>query len=650
MMTMMMSTTTTLRYNVAAFIVLVTIVVSIGATTVNAVGKKNLLKRSNTRGYDDGYSYDDASNNVNATTGNQYQESEGILGTSGAGGICTCPDGQTYVVADNYNDCETLQCEGGTSELKCAPGYQYAAENHKRGWGVVCASTGGADNGSDKISTKEQRNYRATRQLPFENDYSLGETTCPVEKGFCVLPDGSDQNNGVIKINSVDGNTDAAQEVCLAACQAYGGATGCEVIWDQGNRGCYVMTDTVDHGNNNDRHLCWVFSKCGDDYAIEMTIEPTSYTSSGHSSHSSSISMAATVPVRSTGTVVPTKAKDTCTEIQPDVILKETLGNPSDEFSYLDSAVQIITNSQRNIDIVTFTVSQVWLKQGAPMISVQYPGGKNKEDICNMEAFSNDGAPLIEFGATDEYTAKCTHGYAHISVFLYVGDIVNFDIEECESCSAPSIDYVGYYLTLPCVSMCEGSGIVQQATPTVVPSITTVITDDPVACPEDVTLIRKIGSTEFPVDKAVKIISQDTKTVTVELNQAWTASSTIGQIYASFKDNPFDRHCFETDNVEEGLYDTVTITCNFLSPKAYLEICVVDDLTNDILSSNDQATVPKCCHSEFPPETPVVCYSLEINCVTKCIEETQQRKLKLPFFSSSSSSSSSLRATARKLK
>ena len=143
MMTMMMSTTTTLRYNVAAFIVLVTIVVSIGATTVNAVGKKKLLKRSNTRGYDDGYSYDDASNNVNATTGNQYQESEGILGTSGAGGICTCPDGQTYVVADNYNDCETLQCEGGTSELKCAPGYQYAAENHKRGWGVVCASTGG---------------------------------------------------------------------------------------------------------------------------------------------------------------------------------------------------------------------------------------------------------------------------------------------------------------------------------------------------------------------------------------------------------------------------------------------------------------------------------------------------------------------------
>jgi len=344
-----------------------------------------------------------------------------------------------------------------------------------------------------------------------------------------------------------------------------------------------------------------------------------------------------------------------CTEIPPEIIWKETLGNPSDEFSYLEDAVQIInTNDSQSssIDTVTFTVSQVWLKQGTPMIAVQYPGGINKEEVCNMEASRIDGAPLIiEYGTTDNYTASCTHGYADISVYLYVGNVVNFDVEECESCSAPSNDYVGYYLTLPCAPMCE---IGQDAT-TVAPSITPIISDDddPVSCPEDVTLIRTIGSTEFPVDKAVKIINQDTNTVTVELNQAWTSSSTIDQIYTSFKDSPFDRQCLETNNVDEGLYDTVTITCNFMSPIAYLEICVVDDLSHDVLSMNDdQATIPKCCQPEVAPETPIVCYSLKINCVTECMEETQQRQRKLesPFSSSLSSSSSSLRATARKLK
>mmetsp|Transcript_54625 Transcript_54625/g.61988 ORF Transcript_54625/g.61988 Transcript_54625/m.61988 type:complete len:450 (-) Transcript_54625:213-1562(-) len=345
-----------------------------------------------------------------------------------------------------------------------------------------------------------------------------------------------------------------------------------------------------------------------------------------------------------------------CTDIPPEIIWKETLGNPSDDFSYLEDAVQIITTndsqSSSSIDTVTFTVSQVWLKQGTPMIAVQYPGGINKEEVCHMEASRIDGAPLIiEYGTTDNYTAACTHGYADISVYLYVGNVVNFDVEECESCSAPSTDYVGYYLTLPCAPMCE---IGQDAT-TVAPSITPIISDDddPVSCPEDVTLIRTIGSTEFPVDKAVKIINQDTNTVTVELNQAWTSSSTIDQIYTSFKDSPFDRQCLETNNVDEGLYDTVTITCNFMSPIAYLEICVVDDLSHDVLSMNDdQATIPKCCQPEVAPETPIVCYSLKINCVTECMEETQQRQRKLesPFSSSLSSSSSSLRATARKLK
>ena len=85
---------------------------------------------------------------------------------------------------------------------------------------------------------------------------------CQREDGFCVLPNGGDQNSGVIKINGIDGNTKAAREECLRLCQATNGATGCEVIWNQNNRGCYVHTREVSRGNNVGNHYCWIFSKC----------------------------------------------------------------------------------------------------------------------------------------------------------------------------------------------------------------------------------------------------------------------------------------------------------------------------------------------------------------------------------------------------
>ena len=47
-------------------------------------------------------------------------------------------------------------------------------------------------------------------------------------------------------------------------------------------------------------------------------------------------------------------------------------------------------------------------------------------------------------------------------------------------------------------------------------------------------------------------------------------------------------------------------------------MCVVDDLQNGILSLEDTAEVPKCCHADHPPSTPSVCYSLEISCVPTC--------------------------------
>jgi len=85
---------------------------------------------------------------------------------------------------------------------------------------------------------------------------------CPAELGFCVKGNGSDQNSGVVKLNALDGNTPERQEDCLKRCRATPGVTGCEVIWDQGNRGCYAHTKEVARGNGVGRHRCWIFSKC----------------------------------------------------------------------------------------------------------------------------------------------------------------------------------------------------------------------------------------------------------------------------------------------------------------------------------------------------------------------------------------------------
>ena len=88
------------------------------------------------------------------------------------------------------------------------------------------------------------------------------EDNCPGENGYCLTSKGFDQNNGVIKLNSLDSNTRERKLNCLKLCRALSNAIGCEVIWGQSNRGCYAHTQNIATGNGVDRHHCWMFSKC----------------------------------------------------------------------------------------------------------------------------------------------------------------------------------------------------------------------------------------------------------------------------------------------------------------------------------------------------------------------------------------------------
>jgi hypothetical protein len=74
------------------------------------------------------------------------------------------------------------------------------------------------------------------------------------EAGFCVQPNGRDQNSQVTRAPGSFSNA----ELCLDWCETQSGLTGCEYIWGQGNHGCYAHRATVSHGNGRDRHYCWI--------------------------------------------------------------------------------------------------------------------------------------------------------------------------------------------------------------------------------------------------------------------------------------------------------------------------------------------------------------------------------------------------------
>ena len=87
------------------------------------------------------------------------------------------------------------------------------------------------------------------------------------EDGWCVKADNSDQNDGVELLYGGDVKTPEELEACLSACMAIESWTGCEAIWDQSNRGCWVHTLEVDHGNLYPyNHACWINGK--DDPAL----------------------------------------------------------------------------------------------------------------------------------------------------------------------------------------------------------------------------------------------------------------------------------------------------------------------------------------------------------------------------------------------
>ena len=92
-----------------------------------------------------------------------------------------------------------------------------------------------------------------------QDDDADGSIFGAEQAGFCVNEDNQDVNSGVVRLRGGNFKTAAEHLECLELCGAYAGATGCETIWGQGNRGCYVHTShEIAKGNGQARHSCWL--------------------------------------------------------------------------------------------------------------------------------------------------------------------------------------------------------------------------------------------------------------------------------------------------------------------------------------------------------------------------------------------------------
>jgi len=276
----------------------------------------------------------------------------------------------------------------------------------------------------------------------------------------------------------------------------------------------------------------------------------------------------------------------------------------------------------------------------------------------------------MTWGSTEELEEECVDGIVEMTVVVYLDD--DFDPDECEACNVNDLSELGggnfefcaYQVEIPCEEVpvecapptAEPSSSPTTASPTFVPTqlattlsptaVEVAATKAPIvtngedddddkffefepACAQDVKLVAMKGRTEIDPNRVVSIVSQDVSTVTVNLKQGWTSEATnntissIERIFYSYRQDNFNQKCYEETEVESDVIfaDSIELRCLTNVPYSLLEICVEDE---GFLTSEDNGIVPKCCHAndgEEEEKTPTVCYTIEIKCVTECVDD-----------------------------
>jgi choice-of-anchor A domain-containing protein len=135
------------------------------------------------------------------------------------------------------------------------------------------------------------------------------------------------------------------------------------------------------------------------------------------------------------------------------------------------------------------------------------------------------------------------------------------------------------------------------------------------ACPEDVTVVSKVGETDF-LESPIVVLEQTGDTVRFLVRN--TFQQTVARIFTKYDEAPsWNSVCYETQNLE--LDDSVEYTakCWNNRPIAIVNIWLSDP---SFLSGQDTAEVPECCHPPANDDNPTVQYTFKIKCVTLCPE------------------------------
>jgi len=354
-------------------------------------------------------------------------------------------------------------------------------------------------------------------------------------------------------------------------------------------------------------------------------------------------------PFNIAATIAPTKAlRGTISGNEEDETISETISTSA---ALMDPEVKCLEESPE------------------VCIGVTYQTGPSPKVICDDPADSNscrtkfvggyswtwDFVEGLEEGESDMDKIDNAKTSARIKVKIDKGNCtIDFGGEQCAVCSVSDCGSDLKTISYDCTNLENGKSSGDQcevfADPFFYPlkfNVTATLTptsnaigktmqnggegtisetiSEPSSCPNDIKLVSTVGATKYQdrsanpdVYPAVKIVSQDTSTVSVNLTQAW-ASSTINNYFYEYNEDTFDTKCYEKVDLQgQGTFiDSITIQCAEAVSYASLRICL-QDATGELLGPDDNATVPKCCHSDAPKETPTVCYNLEISCVPQC--------------------------------
>jgi len=181
-----------------------------------------------------------------------------------------------------------------------------------------------------------------------------------------------------------------------------------------------------------------------------------------------------------------------------------------------EDAMKIIEGEETNVII---EITQLWSNDTNATFYIQHHSDTH-ETVC-------EGIPDFAYEDTIVKNLECYNGWTDMAFFVYFDGSISLD--ECEECKAPDEDdesVVAYYFEIPCTPICEEE-------PTAAPkgSPPEPDTPEPTMAPTDCydritadLLIDSFGpSPEEPLpEDAIKIITGDDVTVTLEISQLWS--------------------------------------------------------------------------------------------------------------------------------